>query len=304
MIYNHDEQSFTLDRIDTEFGFNLHSTPSNKDAASLANQYPQLDTGLPETENEGNDLPEEPSDGDQNPEDAAPDPNNPYDYRHYLKRGNSPSPERSTTASPMPQSTHSVSPILLDSSATQEPTRSSRPKQRSRPRHLSPARREGADADNEDSDPNELVIDMGDSETSNRPWRSALGILNEGGRNTGPVSLRSVASSMSPSIRGESEDEKDNVHSDTDVEQIDLGDGGVGFVTGGAGSQAASGWDDDEGDLEAELEQALENQADEDSLNGGVVLNGGQDAIATNGWNPGTEVSRVAVESSSESEEE
>ena len=117
---------------------------------------------------------------------------------------------------------------------------------------------------------------MGDSApTANaRPWRSALGVLNEGGRSSGPISLRSAASSMSPSIGGgsPSEDEKGeerrqqesdvdaDADADDDVEEIDLRDT-MADPAPALPEEAVTpgnGWDDNDDELEAELALALE----------------------------------------------
>ncbi|MCJ1457632.1 hypothetical protein MMC28_008000 [Mycoblastus sanguinarius] len=334
LIYDPNSQSFTLDAIDTEFRFNLYSTPSNKDAARLASLHPQLDTGLqPPSQNEEDDLFDDGANNDNDTE-AAADPSNPYDYRHFLKPARSPSPE----PTPIPNYNHNLTPALTAASPIYRTSRPSRPKQRPndkqrphhKPRHLSPIAREDiADADNEDSDPGDdvLTIDMGESTTNSKPWRSVLGALNEGGRGSGPISLRSAASSMSPSIRGGSDEEIDG-KSNADVEELELGNETLEFEDEGAVDEDAAdeeaadenaadedaadedaadedavtpgtGWEDAEGDLEAELEQALENQEEED---GRVEIN--VSGAHINGVNNGTESARVVEESSEESEEE
>ena len=156
---------------------------------------------------------------------------------------------------------------------------------------------------------------MGDGdETSTsknrRPWRSVLGALNEGGRSSGPISLRSAASSMSPSLRGDS---------DADVEEIDLGDGGVadedeeerdfdeeGEEVNGVDAVAVSEEEEDEEEdpFAAQLEHQLIADAmseAEQEENGGVRLNGEYEQ--SNGAN-GVVEHRVIEESSEESEEE
>ena len=304
LMFDPNSQSFTLDNIDTSFRFNLRSTPSNKDPASLAAQYPQLETGLPVPEDIEDDLFDEGSGNDEDLNREA-DPNNPYDYRHFLKPVHhrlSPTPE----PSPMPNHNLNSSPILTD-----HRPRPSKPKHRSKPpsrsRHLSPNAREEADADNEDSendDPLEIIDDS--KPTNERPSRRFLAGLNEGFRGgSEPRSLRSVASSMSPSVRGDaSDDENGDSKSNADVEEIDLGDGTLEFESGGAAEQEVetpgNGWDDeDEGDLlEKELEQELERQADQDA--GDKRVNGANSANGVNG----TYINRVVEESSEESEEE
>ena len=229
LIYDPANGSLTLDSIDANFHFNLRSTPTNSDAVSLASQYPQLDTGLQEPDEGGDDLFEENAEG-RDPDDEPPDPKRPYDYRHFLKStqaGHSPSPEPSRMGTPMLNHNVDSSPILTGSSSTRpsHPSKPARRRSHPKPRQLSPNPREEADADNEESEADDvLTIDMGDSTTNkNRPWRSVLGALNEGGRSSGPISLRSAASSMSPSLRGESDVEVDK-RSNADVEEIDLGD--------------------------------------------------------------------------------
>lgn len=309
LIYDPNTQAFTLDKIDTSFRFNLRSTPSNKDAASLATQYSQLETGLPAPENIEGDLFDEGSANDDEDLAREADANNPYDYRHFLKPSHqrlSPTPE----PSPMPNH-HDSSPIL-----TGHPPGLSNPKHRSKPpsrsRHLSPKLREEADADNEDSGVDDPLEIIDDSKPKNeRPSRRFLAGLNEGFRGgSEPRSLRSVASSMSPSVRGDtSDDENGDRKSNADVEEIDLGDGTLEFESHGAAGQEietpGNGWDDeDEVDLlEKELEQELERQADQDAgesrANG---VNGVNGVYGANGMN-GTYTNR-AVESSEESEEE
>ncbi|KAF6239288.1 hypothetical protein HO173_002549 [Letharia columbiana] len=304
LIYDPNTQTFTLDKIDTSFRFNLRSTPSNKDIASLASQYPQLETGLPAPENVEDDLFDEGSANDHEDLTREADPHNPYDYRHFLKPAQqrlSPTPE----PSPMPNHNSNSSPIL-----TGHPPRPSKPKHRSKPprsRHLSPNPREEADADNEDSENDDPLEIIDDSKPKNeRPSRRFLAGLNEGFRGgSEPRSLRSVASSMSPSIQGDTSDEENGDRkSNADVEEIDLGEGTLEFESHGAAEQEVetpgNGWDDeDEVDLlEQELEQELERQADQDA--GNRRVNG---ANGVNGVN-GTYTNRVVEESSEESEEE
>lgn len=305
LIYDPNTQVFTLDKIDTSFRFNLRSTPSNKDAASLATQYPQLETGLPAPEHIEDDLFDEGSANDHEALVREADPKNPYDYRHFLKPAQqrlSPTPE----PSPMPNHNSNTSPILTD-----HPPRPSKPKHRSKPpsrsRHLSPNPREEADADNEDSENDDPLEIIDDSNPKNeRPSRRFLAGLNEGFRGgSEPRSLRSVASSMSPSVRGDtSDDENEGRKSNADVEEIDIGNGTLEPESHGAVKQEAetlgNGWDDeDEVDLlEKELEQELERQADQDAGHG--MVNGANGANGVNG----TYTNRVLEESSEESEEE
>lgn len=315
LLYDSTIGSLILDKVDSEFCFNLRSTPTNHDAASLASQYPQLDTGVQEAE-EGDDegFFDEHGEG-QDPDTEEPDPNNPYDYRHFLKsarQGHSPSPEPSFHGSPMPNHAINSSPIIAATTRSSQPPKPSRRRSHPKPRHLSPNPREEADADNEESEVDDvLTIDMGESATTNaRPWRSALGVLNEGGRGRGPISLRSAASSMSPSLRGDSDNETDK-RSNADVEEIDLGDEGMDVESQEAVGEEVEtpgvGSEDDEDAYDpfaAELEQGLIAEAmseAEQEENGGIRING--EYVQANGTN-GVVEHRVVEESSEESEEE
>lgn len=310
LIYNPNTQTFTLDRIDSDFRFNLRSTPSNKDAVSLAVQYPQLETRFPALEHNHNGRFDEASNNGQDATGEA-DPTNPYDYRHFLKpvrQGVSHSPEPSTFPSPMPNHNLNPSPILTTSSSVR-PQRFSKPKSRSNPRgrHLSPNPREEADADNEESDNDVLTIDMGESSNNrnSRPWRSVLGALNEGGRSSGPISLRSAASSRSPSLKGDSSSDEDE-QSNADVEEIDLGNGEINIIgheaPGGEVETPGTGWDDaDEIDVAAELEQELERQAEQEESEGAGT--NGHD-LEINGMSGAQQMLEESSEESSEESEE
>lgn len=289
LVYDPVAKAFTLNRIDAEYRFNLTSTPSNKDAAALAREFPHLDSQDPNATHDhinGGAI----NDEEEDLQDDTPDPDNPYDYRRFLHAHNAspaPSPRPSMPSSPVHRPQHhrpfasspliqaSSSPMRRPRSHTEQAAPSSpirRPRsrtdpkkpQRPRDRYLSPQPREEADADSEESD--ELIIDMGDSappKKGAKPWRSQLGVLNgEAGMRRRPMSMRSAASSMSPSVKGESADEK----SDADVEEIDLepkmddvGSNGVVEEATGLGITNGDGWDEDNtADLEAELEKAMQ----------------------------------------------
>lgn len=308
LIYDPNTQAFTLDKIDIAFRFNLCSTPSIKDAASLGVQFPQLETGLPAPERIEDDLFAEGPGNDDEDLTREADPNNPYDYRHFLKPAQqrlSPTPE----PSPIPNHKFNSSPILAG-----HPPRPSKPRHRAKPppksRKILPNPREEADADNEDSgndDPLEIIDDS--NPKNERPSRRFLAGLNEGFRGgSEPRSLRSVASSMSPSVRGDTSDEESGDRkSNADVEEIDLGDGTLEFESHDAAEQEVetpgNGWDDEDVEdlLEKELEQELERQADQEASHGRV--NGTNEANGVNGVN-GTYNNKVLEESSEESEEE
>ena len=331
LFYDPSEKAFVLDKLEAEFRFNLRSTPVHQDASDM---YPQLGSSEASKQVNGDGLFGDGSENEENADDETPDPNNPYDYRHFLNKGHhTPSPLPSHASTPIPNHTFNSSPALLPTSphrpkptasASRPTSRPSRPKERppqAKPRYLSPqlpprrhqdsskARskpkpkpkpKPDSKHSDSDSDSNALVIDMGDSATTSttasKPWRSALRVLNENTNNsTGPISLRSAASSMSPSIRGgspSSESDKDQptkksqqqsnkrqsrsdeeIESDAnaDVDEIDLNP--ASQVDGSAeqprqeAATPGNGWGDEEDDeLEAELALALEeDQAKSDA---------------------------------------
>lgn len=286
LFYDPTEKSFTLDKLDTGFQFELRSTPGQVYALGI---HSGAIDGLGIGDGEQEDLFGGESGGDD--EDTTPDLNNPYDYRHYLNKGTrSPSPAPSHAASPVPQSiTFNSSPVLpavkpsRPPKAKPSPSRPSRPKQRTqeKPRYLSPKpRQEELDADNEDSDPDELVIDMGDSPptnntaTNSRPWRSALSVLNEGGRSSAPFSLRSAASSMSPSLRGGSPSDEDEVDEDDDEKELEVAEDD---------DQSDAAADDDD-DIE-EIDLGITNSTPDPSQNAAAQPPPPEEAVTpSNGW--------------------
>ncbi|MCJ1423602.1 hypothetical protein MMC29_001486 [Sticta canariensis] len=291
LIYDPQSQTLRLDKISTEFSFNLHATPTNKSSKALASQYPHIPTGDSEPESNSDD----PSTG--------ADVNNPYDYRHFLKRRRTSSPE------PLPST-----PLVPTSPPRHAPVRP-KPKPRPRPqqnRAPSPPPREEADADNEDSDDGGLTIEL---DPDVKPRRTNPAFTHDISK--GPISLRSAASSVSPAVSVSSDE-------DEDVEQLILEPSNVVMaLTPGKEEKGEAEEekeeaeeeeeeeegeeedDDDEGSLEAELEQALESQADEDE-SGGVQIygNGVVNGLGLNGVRTEMPVNPVVDESSSESEEE
>ncbi|MCJ1473775.1 hypothetical protein MMC13_002426 [Lambiella insularis] len=271
LIFDPEDKTYTLDKIDSDFAFNLCSTPYNKNAKSLASQYPQLETTAPAPDSDDDDLFEN--------EAAEADPDNPFDYRHYLKRRESPSPEsieldnRGPTPRPSPQ----PSPQPEDSSQhnrSQQAKSKPKPWPKHRPqpkRPASPPPREEADADNEESEDDgglEVIMDP-----SNKP-RHRFNTIRSGEQ---PRSLRSAASSVSPAARreesSEEESDEDEVRGPSPDQQEP--------------SPVEDARAEDVDDLEAELARELEREPEEkDEETGGVS------------------VARYAVSSSSESEEE
>lgn len=278
LIYNTSTQTFILDKLDVDFTFNLQATPTNQNQSEVISQYPQLDAGISDLE----------SDDGSNAEASAvhgtdtleADAHNPYDYRHFLKRRRSSSPE----AAPSPASASPQAP----------PRRLSRtntkwkPKPRPQQRQTRPLREE-PQANSEDSDDGGLTIEMGDSPKPRRFGNGAV-VFNHDRRN-GPISLRSAASSMSPaSIRHDSGN--DEAESDNDIEHLELPSPQAMPNRVEADADDA---DDDDDDL-VDLMQAMESQAEEDE----------EEDIRANAeaHGQGQTIVRTIEESSSESEEE
>ena len=276
LIFNPTNQSFTLDRVSTDFTFNLRSTPTVKSSKSLAATYPHLDTGISDSESTSEDLLEE-NDFDI----SGADPNNPYDYRHFIKRRRTSSPVAADLPGP------AIAPALAPTTHQRRPAPRSKPTPRpARPqptRPPSPPPREETDADNEDSDDGGLTIEM-EPDTKVRRFAFAHDPRN------GPISLRSAASSVSPAAREEESSESDE---DEDAEEIQpVVNGLVEHVHDPEEDEEAEDdaeeeeeeeeereeeedYNDDDGGVVAELEAALESQADED-INGTMqgVVNG------------------------------
>lgn len=328
LVYSPQTQTFILDKISADFAFNLHSTPSNKNAKSLASQHPHLPaTGRdsePESTNSNNSSDE--NDGGNDPSTGA-DSTNPYDYRHFLsKRRRTSSPEPLAMTPNIP--TSPLRPIIP--TASTPPRRApARPKQKPRPRPApkrapSPPPREEADADNEDSDDGGLTIEIEPDINTRRVFKPKF---THDPRN-GPISLRSAASaSASPAAlsptNGQQSDE------DEDVDAMHLKHGGSGG--GGAEdvldmartplaredeveeeaeeeaeeeeNEEEEGEDDGgDGSLEAELEHALEQADGEDEGVGAWANN--ELGIDRLGRRDAPHVNTLVDDSSSESEEE
>ncbi|KAI4164587.1 MAG: hypothetical protein LQ342_001900 [Letrouitia transgressa] len=285
LIYDPSTQSFILNRIDADFTFNLQTTPSNLDSKEVTAQYPQLDTGLSDADSNDGDLPDDLF-GDENDDHQTADPNNPYDYRHFLKRRRTSSPEPAPPA-PRPSSrAPTISPLTPHrrppSRTTSAPNVNVKSKTRARPsQHQPPAPapapptpREEADADNEDSDDGILTIEMGDPPPKPRGFNGAV-VFNHDRRN-GPISLRSAASSMSPaSVRQDSEAEnggKGDASSDRDVDvehlRLPSPKQEVRQPLQQQKQLQEEGDDDEDEDeedlLEAEIQQALDSEAEEE----------------------------------------
>lgn len=292
LIYDPNTETLSLDKLDTEFNFNLQSTPTNTNSKSLRKQFPHIDGGAsPYKESEAN---EELFGGDAEG-DAAGNPHNPYDYRHFLhaakrQRTASPEPRSNLGSSPMPRPSIEASPIRRPVQLPNKPKPRPRPQVK---RPASPPPKEEADADNEDSDDGGLIIEM-DPDSHKRRNRF-MGAFDQDIISNGPVSLRSAASSMSPAgriLRRPPSDESDDSDNADILEDLKLPSPRRSPPIRTPQEEA-----EDEADLEKELEMALEKeQAEEANAGHGLGINGAGD------FNEGSRI--VHEESSEESEEE
>ncbi|KAL8981928.1 MAG: hypothetical protein Q9205_003420 [Flavoplaca limonia] len=281
LVYNPSTKAMVLEKLDVDFTFNLQTSPSNRDRNEVTSQYPQLITSVSDNESEdGNHT----GSATHGTEPTGPDMSNPYDYRHFLKRRRTDSPETEA-----PQSRPSVSPAVPSRRLSRTSARAKprpRPMQRSK-RPLPPPGGADAKQDSDDSDDGGLTIEMGDDPKPRRFGNGAV-VFNHDKRN-GPISLRSAASSMSPaSMKHDSSNE--NAESDKDVEHFELPSPAGG--SNGYNVEENDADDDDDDDVVDDLIEAMESQAEEDAA----------DAVAR--AVKSQPIRSTVEESSSESEEE
>lgn len=293
LIFDSASQSFVLDAVDDDYAFNLRGTPEDSNAKSWAGQYSQI--SLDASDHEDDVGPLEPSNNENEDPSAPGDPSNPYDYRHFMnKRRRTSSPEPPASFHPSP-AIHSIpSPFSRPSHRTTNapPRRRSKPhnsvpKPKSAQQPTSLPREETTDADNEDSgddaDNGGLTIDMGDEPAPRRRDRfmGAFGGGTPG--STGPRSLRSAASSVSPvDLNRGRKDIRDDVcdgrhnsdeESEREVTMEDLAEPEVQGESKEIGLQSHDNEADDA--LEAELAAAMggsDGEEDEEGDTGGVGL--------------------------------
>lgn len=287
LIYDPNTETLSLDKPDTEFTFNLRSTPTNTDTRSLKQQYPPIDDVSLEGEAKADDG----LFGDEDDESGIGDPDNPYDYRHFLhtaKRQRTVSPERRPYlgSSPAPHPSIEASPLKGASQPSNKLKPRPRPQQK---RPVSPPPREEADADNEESDDGGLIIEM-EPETNKRRNRFMGAFDGE----TGPISLRSAASSMSPAARIMRR--PPSVDSDKSDDMDILEDLKLPSPQRVPPPRTPQEEAEEEADLEAELEMALEEDHADDQTGDGAVAVNGSGAVELR--------HEVHDESSEESEEE
>lgn len=284
LLFDEETQTFTLDTADAAFNFNVRSTPNNKSAKALAVGYPQLETTAPDPESSEEDL----FDLDQLSEG---DPENPYDYRHYLRRQESSSPD------PMEELEQLDIGIIASS-----PVRESRPvKQRNHRRSSTPAREE-ADADNEgSSDDGGLEIVMDGAAKPRHRFRKNFEIRSD----RAPISLRSAASSLSASPAVGAMDSSSE-ESDEDMENVRL----PSPERGRRGREEAIEQHEEEDEEDEEVVVEEEDEADDGGLAAELEREMEREAEAAEIAREMEDDGGVAVEShhleesSSESEEE
>ncbi|KAL8784023.1 MAG: hypothetical protein Q9213_004211 [Squamulea squamosa] len=280
LIYNASANAFVLEKINVDITFNLQTSPFKKDRNEVTSQYPQLDTGVSDVESD-NGTQIEPSSKGSDP--AEPDMGNPYDYRHFLKRRRTSSPE---AQQPRPNASPTVPPRRLSRTGT-------KPKPRPRPvqRPKRPPPSEEAKQNSDDSDDGGLTIEMGDDPKPRRFGNGAV-VFNHD-RSKGPISLRSAASSMSPaSIRHDSGNE--DVESDKDVDHLQLPSPAGRSNVYAVDEEEADNDDDDYDDVVDDLIEAMESQEEEEE----------QEADSVARVVESQPIRRTVEESSSESEEE
>ncbi|KAL8686663.1 MAG: hypothetical protein Q9218_006950 [Villophora microphyllina] len=293
LIYDPATKTLMLDKMDADFTFNLQATPTNSNRSDIISQYPQLDMGISDVESEdgqNTDAPHALVGLDVSEADA----NNPYDYRHFLKRQRSSSPEPPPSR---PSASPAIPPRRLSRTHNTN-TNTAKPKPRPRASQPRSARKieklpvtaNNNDSDSDNSDDGGLIIEMEDTPKRRRFGNGAV-VFNHDRRN-GPVSLRSAASSMSPasvlspaSVRQDSGVEGGD--SDRDVESLKLGSPAR---RPGVEQEIE---DDEDDELVGDLLQAMEGQADDEDEAGD------EDA-----YQEDQSIRRTIEESSSESEEE
>lgn len=296
LVFNGENRTFTMESIASRFGFNMTSAPWEKNATKLAREYQTVEmqeanqsppTGV--VSSAGEDM-----SGDES--EAAPETANPFDYRHYLNGipGTSPeatrsggrslggaSPEASSRVRPVARSVATRPVATAKSAAPKVAARKDVASRKAKPpagvpevrlqRRASTARRQSASPS--EADDGGLTIEVEDEA---RPRKRNTGFLGAP-RSSQPVSLRSAAASMSPSMhafapgsreagsgsKGQgSEDEAG--HSDADVDALVL----PSPAMTGREQSSETGHEedaDDEVDLEAEFEQALQSAAEDEA---------------------------------------
>jgi hypothetical protein len=306
LTLDNDGNSLILDKLQSEYAFNLVSASWETESQTLEAQYKQVREDVEQPG--GGDAASGEEEGLFDEEQGKPDESNPFDYRHYL--GGLPQAPKSTSVTSTPILVASKPVVPPKMSISRPATSATRQVSASRPRPLkktqpsvpppqvrlergasekrsSTAREddagEEAEANNDDSDEG-LIIDMGEGYQPPPKKRA----VNLGVRQ--PISLRAAASasphpgfSPAPPEAGSGYEEDDEEDDEEMADQVDghEEDAEEGDVTELAlGSPAAldgtnipslarrqSGWDADaSAELEAEMMRALEADEEEEAV--------------------------------------
>ena len=251
LTFDGDGNGLVLDKLNSEYAFNLVTAPWEKDADKLAAQYKEVVQDPSKSDHDGLATSED-GDGlfDDNDE---PDPSNPFDYRHYLKSSLKKSEEiqssstkatpalfstkASTTTKPpnttaRPQIARTAQPRPRPAQALRAPPPRVRLERRASEKRSSPAASASPVAADEGDDVDGLVIDMGDGYQPRKKQKSMLLTPQAPGR---PISLRSAAASASPAAS----------------------------VLGAALPEPGSGYEEDDEEVEGEEDEDEDEEDDE-----------------------------------------
>lgn len=243
-------QSFTLDRVDTEFVISQEQASPTSEA--------QSDDGLVESLIE---------------ECGEPDPDNPYDWRHQLRRRRTPTPDLEP-----------FDPLSLDALSTPPPEArkpksrkqrqaSSPPEEMNSPEAASPSvAREEEDPDGPESSDNgglEIVFDEAEDHASRFRGRFTQ---RPGGE---PRSLQSAASSRSPAMVPNESDESDvdaggaklgsPMREKAKAVEVEMEDVDADADADGEEEDEAGMEQDFEAEFEAEFERVMEEHNENDA---------------------------------------
>ena len=203
LIFDPATQTFTLERIDTEFSF-------GQGRASPASEDGILDALI-----------------DQ---EGTADTNDPYDWRHQLKRHRTPTPDIEPfdpfgadalqTPSPERKPTKPRPKPRKASTPPEEPTIEPEASTSSEPEPEATSQHEDEEEQEEDSDDGGLQIVMDGAAKPRHGFRNDFGRGRFNQRlDAAPISLRSAASSQSPAMHNAD----DSDESDEDVDEMKLG---------------------------------------------------------------------------------
>lgn len=283
LVFNGEQRTCDLEPLTSRLDFNMTSAPWERDPARLAEQYRAVDS---DNERQSSAEPTASSGGEDlsgNESDTPPDASNPFDYRHYLSAipgataavtvastqaisGSSPAVTPMSRLTPTTKTTMQRAVPRKELLARKPKPLPMAPKVRLE-RRASIRQRSPAPSDADDGG---LTIEM---DEGIRPRKRPTTFLGTG-QSRRPISLRSAANSASPAIHaspsgqeagsGSEEDAEDELgHSDADVDVLALPSPAI--ADGGQAQREDMEMADDEIDLEAEFEQALQSAAEDEA---------------------------------------